>query len=41
MHPNDVYTLEEAGDIMTHVKAFMKTLADLKFPPAKRLTLVK
>ena len=33
MHPHDVYTLEEAGDILSHVRAFMKTLANLRFPP--------
>lgn len=35
MHPRETYTLEEAGDLIGNVKAFMKTLSDLVPLPPK------
>jgi hypothetical protein len=32
MHPHDKYTMEEAGDLLNHVSAFMKSLAELRLP---------
>jgi hypothetical protein len=32
MHPHDKYTMEEAGDLLNHVGAFMKSLAELRLP---------
>jgi hypothetical protein len=34
MHPHDKYTLDEAEDLIGHVKAFMKALAKLSLPVA-------
>jgi hypothetical protein len=39
MHPHDKYTLDEAKDLIGHVEAFMKTLAEF-IPPPKQPPLV-
>jgi hypothetical protein len=40
MHPHDTYTLEEAGDILNHTKAFMNSLASLLYPDSSHTSPV-
>jgi len=40
MHPHDVYTLEEAGDLLNHVKAFTNGLAWLLYPKKSDTNLI-